>query len=74
MPIIAVEVLIKLGIWIFEWLLNKKANNEALLEAFKKFSELARTENIKTIQDRAKAEEQIKQANDKWDAIEASKK
>lgn len=70
MPLALIDLLIKIGVYVFDWLISKSAKDAELLEAFKKFSELARSENIKTIQERKKAEEQLDSANKKWDEKE----
>lgn len=71
MPAALIPVLIQVGLQIIGWILKKFANDEELLRAFKTFSELARTENIKTIMKRQNAEKQLDAANKKWDQIEA---
>lgn len=72
MPAALIPLLFEIGLWIFKWLINKYANDSALLESFKAFSELARRENIRTIQERSEAEKQLISANKKWDQIEAN--
>jgi hypothetical protein len=74
MPLALIPVLIQLGMQILGWIINKKLNDDKLKEAFKEFSELARTENIKTIIKRQNAEMQIEAANNKWDEIEKEDK
>lgn len=70
MPLVAIEAIVSIIMQILGWIIKKKLNDEALAAAFKQFSELARSENIKTIIARQNAEKQIKAANDKWDEIE----
>lgn len=70
MPIIAIEAILKITMYIVQWIVEKKANDKALSEAFQKFSELARTENIKAIIERNKAQDQYQAGSDKWDELE----
>ena len=70
MPLALIPVLIQLGMQILGWIINKKLNDDELKKGFAKFSELARTENIKTIIKRQNAESQIEAGNAKWDEIE----
>lgn len=70
MPLVLIEALISLGMMFLKWVLSLNEKHSKELENFKRFAELARTENIKTIQDRARAEDQLQSANDKWDQKE----
>lgn len=70
MPVALIPVIIQLVMQILGWIINKKLNNDKLKKAFEEFSELARTENIKTIISRQKAESQIDAGNKRWDEIE----
>jgi len=66
-----IPVAIQLILGIIKWIIDKYANDKELEKAFKDFAELARSENIKTIQARNKAEKnQIDAANKEWDKIE----
>lgn len=69
-----IPVILQLVMQIASWIINKKLNDDKLKAAFKDFSELARTENIKTILKRQSAEAQIDAANKKWDEIEKEEK
>jgi hypothetical protein len=73
MPLVAIEAIIKIVMYILEWIITKKSNNDKLKEAFAQFAELARTENIKTINERKKSEEQIDKGNAAWDKIDIEK-
>lgn len=70
MPLAIIQAVIQLATYIVGWIVTKKLNDKELRAAFEQFAELARSENIKTIVKRQKAEEQIKSANKKWDEIE----
>lgn len=70
MPLALIPVLIQLGMQILGWIINKKLNDDKLKKAFAEFSELARTENIRTIIKRQGAESQIESGNAKWDKEE----
>ena len=70
MPISAIDALVRIGLWFFEWLVNKQSNNDQLKAAFKEFAELARTANIQTIEQRKKAEGQLDAGNAAWDKLE----
>lgn len=74
MPTMAIEAIVTVLMNILSWILKKKINDEELLKAFKQFSELARSENIKTILARQNAEKQIEAGNKKWDAIEEAER
>ena len=74
MPLALIPVLIQLGMQILGWIINKKLNDDKLKKAFADFSELARTENIKTIIKRQNAESQIGAGNAKWDDEEKGDK
>lgn len=74
MPVVAIEAIVRIALFILEWVVTKKANDKALREAFVRFAELARTENIKTIIARTNAEKQLLAGNAKWDQIEAVEK
>lgn len=70
MPTMAIEAIVTVCMQILSWILKKKVNDEELRRAFDKFSELARSENIKTIIARQNAENQLIAANKKWAEIE----
>lgn len=70
MPAMLIPVIINLVMQILSWIIKKKINDDELKKAFIQFSELARTENIKTIIKRQNAEKQLDYSNKKWDDIE----
>ena len=66
-----IPVTIQLILGLIKWIIDKYANDKELEKAFAQFAELARSENIKTIQARNKAEKkQLDAANAEWDKIE----
>lgn len=70
-----IPVALQLLLSIIKWVIDKYANDKELEKAFKEFAELARSENIKTIQARNRAEKkQLEAANSEWDKIEKGEK
>lgn len=73
MSVLAIDSIIKIVMYILGWIIDKKLNDKELRQAFQQFAELARTENLKTIVARQKAEDQLAAANAEWDKIERKK-
>ena len=70
-----IPVALQLLLSLINWIINKYANDKELEKAFAQFAELARTQNIKTIQARNRAEKnQLDAANSEWDKIEKEMK
>ena len=70
-----IPVAINLLVMLIKWIIEKYANDKELEKAFAQFADLARSENIKTIQRRNKAEKkQLEAANAEWDKIEKGEK
>jgi hypothetical protein len=66
-----IPVALQLLLGLIKWVIEKYANDKDLEKAFAQFAELARSENIKTIQARNRAEKnQLEAANKEWDKIE----
>lgn len=66
-----IPVAIQLLLSVVKWIIDKYANDKELEKAFAQFADLARSENIKTIQARNRAEKnQLDAANKEWDKIE----
>lgn len=70
-----IPVAINLLVMFLKWIIEKYANDKELERAFSQFADLARSENIKTIQRRNRAEKkQLEAANAEWDKIEKGEK
>ena len=70
-----IPVALQLLLSIIKWVIDKYANDKELEKAFAQFADLARSENIKTIQRRNRSEKnQIDAANEQWDKIEKESK
>ena len=70
-----IPVAIQLLLSLIKWIIEKYANDKELEKAFAQFADLARSENIKTIQKRNRMEkQQLDAANKEWDKIEKEKK
>ena len=70
-----IPVAIQLILGIVKWIIDKYANDKELEKAFAQFADLARSENIKTIQKRNRMEkQQLDAANAEWDKIEKEMK
>lgn len=74
MPAMLIPVIINLAMQILGFVIKKIINNKELTKAFEGFSELVRTENIKTILARQNAEKQLEAGSNKWDEIEKNQK
>lgn len=72
MPLVAIEAIIKLALFILEYFLNRSKMSEAQKQRFRVSIEEMRVANIRTIQLRKKSEQQLDAGSSKWDEIEKS--
>jgi hypothetical protein len=65
---------LNIAMTFFTWFIEKRVNDKELKDQFRKFAELARKENIKSIVDRRDVENQLAAGDKKWKELEQQQK